>query len=278
MSGNRRKSIIGSALNTVTERIEKSAALQRDIPTLKKIQDELQWMLEVEAEAPQEAQYHQPGALLVRLEDLDRHLAETQPPATSSEARAYMLTSGTVSSSDFIQYVYDVRNAYVKEPRVFAWAEKATEGYMRLRISEARVDMVRDRLGQLDPQLQVLFDRTLETSWIATAGVQSGVEAASLARELLVQFKGALIKKCRKGRGTRYQRIAENLAFDATVGMIKEEQDHYDVIHAELSEISKSRGVAPFSRLEELLAMLEAHILVVMIALDPEKADLGSVE
>jgi len=126
------------------------------------------------------------------------------------------------------------------------------------------------RIKQLDKKLAILHKKTIDACLIASSGVESPVESAAFVRELLGNFKGELIRRCKEGKKPNYQRIADNLALDNLKSIVIEEQTTYNEIHHELSEIVKSKVTVAKFRMLEFLSLVEDHTFAVTISLDPE--------
>lgn len=257
--------------NKVRKRLETIAKLQKEVPPLKKAEEELDWMLHAEENAPKIAGLHLSENLLQKLSTFDTYLTKYLIPKPSYDSDAFINSSGTASSSDYINNVYKIRDSFASDNEVLSWAIKVSDSYFDLRVRQARTQMVSSRLGQLDNRLMNLHKRAIDACLSASAGLTSPVEGAALLRELLDSFKGELIRRCKEGKGANYQRIADNLAFDKLGSMISDQQEVYNSLHSELSGILKSRAAVQPSRIQELLTLTEDHISVVIIVLDPEK-------
>lgn len=257
--------------NKVSKRLETIAKLQKEIPSLKKAEEELDWMLRAEENAPPIVNIHLSENLLQRLNTFDIYLTKYSIPKPSYDSDAFINSSGTASSSDYINNVYQIRDSFTNDEGVLSWAIKVSDSYFDLRVKQARTEMVSSRLGQLNNRLMNLHKSAIDACLSTSAGSTSPVEGAALLRELLDSFKGELIRRCKKGKGATYQRIADNLAFDKLRSMISDQQEEYDNLHSELSGILKSRTVIQPSRIRELLTLTEDHISVVILVLDPEK-------
>lgn len=170
-----------------------------------------------------------------------------------------------------------MRQTYNQSNDVENWASEVWGERDKLRAKQDRSEEASRRLGLLSEKLPELHELATNASLEAAARVSTPVEGAESLRELLVQFKGELIRLCKQGSGTKYSRIADNLAFDDPIldGMVRSGQEDYDSLHSELAEIAKHRVEASIDRLRELLGLLEDHVLVITTSLDPDKTGLN---
>ena len=274
MAKNFQRKKIEQIRKKVRERLKTIAKLKKEVPSLKKAEEELDWMLNSEESAPKIAGLHQSEFLLNRLGEFDSYLTKYAIPAPSFDSDFVINSSGTASSSDYINYVYRVRKAFSENNDVQNWVIKVSDAYLALRKNQARTEMVRHRLDQLANRLGNLHQKAKDACWSTSSEIQAPVEAAAYLRELLDGFKGELIRRCKEGNKSTYRRISDNLAFENTKSIVYDQQAVYDEIHHELSEIVKSRLVIPNNRMQELLFSVEDHISVVTIAVDPRKIDI----
>jgi len=271
MTKHNQKTKIEESRNKVKSRLDVIAKLQKEVPSLKKVEEDLDWMLNAEESAPIIINLHQSENLLYRLSELDILLDRNEISLPNSYIPSFISSTGTSSSSDYIQYVYKARDAFPKDNNVQDWARGVADSYSTLRIKQTRTEMVTSRLNSLDKRLGDLHIKAIQACLSASAGVQSSVEGAAIVRELLDGFKGELIRRCKEGRKATYQRIADNLAFEALKQMIVDQQDMHESLHNELSGIIKSRVTTSQSRIQELLSLAEDLVFAITIALDPQK-------
>jgi hypothetical protein len=226
-----------------------------------------------EKSAPEVTKQHPSEGFMHRLSRLDVYLDDHEIPDPGESILAMVPASSLSSSTDYLSHVDRMELMYQKEAVVQAWSEKVRREREKLRGKQARSEQVFSRLTQLSLRLGELHEEAVAITLKVSAAVQSPVEAAEVQRELLVQFKGDMIQRCRQGKGTKYSRIATNLAYDdeSIQEIVIDEQSVYDSLHSELSEIAKMRKVPKSERLELTLGLLEDHILVISSSLDPFK-------
>ncbi len=270
MPNDLQKSVIIQVLDKIRERLDAIAKLQYEAPELKQVEEDLKWMLECEEKAPEITTMHPSESLIEKLGEFDHYLNQYAIPQPKYGFASYISTAGTVSSTDYIQHVYALRESFSNDNKIQDWAIKASDSYLALRKDQIRTTVANVRLGQLDTKLSVLHKRGVNACLSASSGIQTPVEGAALVRELLDSFKGELIRRCKEGKKSSYQ-SADNLALEILKPIVVGQQAVYDEIHHELSEIVKSRIVVPQSRVRELLALVEDHIFAVTISLDPNK-------
>lgn len=271
MQNNPQRIKIEEILTHLRDRLNTIAKLQKEVSSLKKAEEELVWMLRAEDNSPAIVWPHQSENLLSRLVELDDFIDQNSLPYVKPDFSSFVYSAGTISSSDYIRHVNKLGNAFLGNNDVRDWVLEVSNSYHEFRVKQETAKLVASRLKKLKIDLFDLHQSAINTCWSAFAGTQSPIESAATLRELLDQFKGALINICQRGNKATYQRIADNLAFESLKSLISDQQEVYDDLHAELSKIAKSRLEVPLTRMQELLSLTENHILAVTIGLDPEK-------
>jgi hypothetical protein len=185
--------------------------------------------------------------------------------------------SGTAVASEYYRYVNDVGNRLHDDPEIARWSNVTLTLGNELILNQDRTGVVHQRLVKLNPVLGNLHDQAIASTRAAEAGTQSPVEAAANQNRLLEQFKGALIARCKAGKGTNYTRISDNLAANSplTQTVVADGQNTYDTLNDELVDIRKSIKPSTGRRMGELLKLLEDHITVITDALDPSKVGVN---
>jgi hypothetical protein len=273
MSENIHKSTLKRVISLIRDRIIKIQQLQKEIPRLEETKQDLEWILEEEEKAPQVTITHPSEEVLHQLSNLDSYL--TQNPIIADEyiGPAVYSTSGTGTTSTYYLHVSRMPEWFPDNAEVSKWHEDVKEGYIVLREKQDRFTQANERLNKLNRRLTEMHERIRDVVLSTSAQTQSPIEGAEIIREILVSFKGDLIRRCKSGNGATYKRIAENLAVDTdpTREAIVDQQIVYDDLHSQLSEIAKSRvSIAP-ELLQQLLSRLDDHILIVTGATDPNK-------
>jgi hypothetical protein len=195
-------------------------------------------------------------------------------PKPPENIGSIITTSGTAPTGLYYQHIQSVENANLGNVHVVTWAHESKQEFQQIRDQEHRADGVQARLARLSQKLADLHAAATEATLKAGAGVISPVEAAVTQRELLDQFKGELIRRCPAGKGNSYKRVADNLAIDSPITKIaiEDSQGAYGVVHAELSEIAKSRKAVDGAYITDLLRRIEDHIWTVTSALDTDSS------
>ncbi len=170
-------------------------------------------------------------------------------------------------------HVYKVGSAYPRNREVNLWTAYVESERSKLKTRQERRKFISKRLQQLSQKLYDLHRKAVDGTLKFVGGVQAPIEAAEAQRELLVQFKGELLRLCKIGKGNNYKRIAENIIYqqDEIIRIVIEQQEVYDALHGELAEIAKERSHPRKERMEGLLISLEDHIYVLLVSLDPDK-------
>jgi hypothetical protein len=273
MPDNIQESKLRKVIDLIRERLNAIRSLQKEAPRLEEARDELEWMLNSEEHAPEVTITLPSENVLHRLSLLQQYLVDHKIVAADPMGPYIISASGITSSSDYAVHVTEIHRLFLQNTEVARWHDSVMNGYQQLRTSHNRSEKASSRLGQLDDRLLDLHSRATDAALSTSAGVQSPIESAELIRELLISFKGELIRRCKVGKGTKYQRIAQNLAIDsqATLEAIIDQQQNYDELHHELAGIAKNRLQVPQKRLKELLANFEDHVLIITNSIDPEK-------
>jgi hypothetical protein len=235
--------ILHKVLDLITDRLNSISQLNKEVPKLEQAKEELEWILNSEENAPVITFEHPSERVLHNLENLTFYLSEYEITPPHPEGPYVVSASGTTTSSDYVVHVSKFVGMY-DDREVIGWHDSVLSGYEDLRTSQKRSEKSSLRLCQLDQRLQDLHRESINECLAISAEVKSPIEGAELLRELLVSFKGELIRRCRSGKGTRYDRIADNLAVNSktTRDIISDEQENYDRIHHELSEIAKKEN------------------------------------
>jgi hypothetical protein len=269
-----------NARERLKQRIDRIGEYHQELPMLQRALEDLDFMISAQEAAPDEAGSRIPETLLAHLEDMTEILEEDQLPPTNPVLIRAVSPSATGTSSNYLMYVDGVSAAYPRVNAVSDWASAVRGDSQKLRERHRRRRTVQSRLSTLDVTLAQLHNNAVEAALTAASGVVPPVESAEAIRELLVRFKGELIRRCQTGQGTKYRRIAQNLAFDPlhSYNIIFDQQEAYDVLHHELSEIAKGRKPVSPDRTAYLLGLVEDHIEIVTAAADPEKIGVHFVE
>jgi len=280
MSDNLQKSKLQNVLALIRNRLEAIKILNREAPRLEEAKEEIEWMLKSEELAPDITISYPSEKVLYQLDNIEQYLVNFHIPIIDQSGSSIISAAGTTSSSDYVGHAIEFRSRLPDDENVSKWSVFVVKSYNQLRESQNRSEQVNTRLGKLKKRLKDFHSRAIDAALVAAATVQSPIEGGELMRELLVSFKGELIRRCKSGRGKGYHRIAENLAVSsrATVDAIVNQQQVYDDLHPELSEIAKGRLYVDQYRLKELLSNLEDHILIITNSLDPEKVGVEFFE
>ena len=265
--------IIRKVLDLISKRLKAIKELNKEVPKLEQAKQELDWMLESEENAPEVTYDHPSERVLYNLENLTIYLSEHEITPPNPQGPFVISASGTTSSTDYIGHVSVVRGLFDGDRQVIGWHDSVQSGYEDLRTRQRRSEKASSRLEQLDQRLQELHGAAIEECLSISANVKSPIEGAEILRELLVSFKGELIRRCSSGKGTKYSRISDSLAVSSktTQDIITDQQVNYDRLHHALSEIAKKRKPAGGTLMRRLLEDLEDHVLVVTSAIDPSK-------
>lgn len=271
MPGNIHINKIREVLDLIVERLASIGKLNKEAPKLEQAKEELEWMLESEQAAPEITFVHPSEDVLENLNSLGIYLSDHRIPGPPSSGTAVISTASISSSSDYANHVSSIGQTFVGVPEVITWQSDVLSGYGILRDRQNRSDKTNKRLEQLDGRLSELHNNAKSSCFSVSAEVVSPIESAELLRELLNGFKGSLIRRCQLGRGTKYGRIADNLAVDTqtTHDAICDQQTTYDRLHSDLSEIAKSRKEIKGFEIKSYLEDLEDHVLIVTSAIDP---------
>lgn len=267
-------SIVDSLRGMYADTLGKIAKWNRLVPSMQHAKDELDWMAESIHDAPSVVNFATNETLRDSLatsqNTLGSLLSIPEPPRF---LEPIVTTSGSSTALSYRQFVDQVPLHHSDNREVINWANLTRVKGEALRNSQNRSKEVHGRLNMLSPGLCELHEQAQRATLTSGAAVASPIEAASIQRSLLVEFKGVLINKCKTGTGTKYARISENLAVesDLTKTAVTRGQGNYDALHDELSEISKSKRLVTGERIRELLAQLEDHIWIITNALDPDK-------
>ena len=206
---------IKEVLDIIVERLSSIGKLNKEVPKLEQAKEELEWMLESEQAAP-EITFALPSEdVLENLNRLGIYLSDHRIPEPSSSGTAVISSTTTTSSSDYVSHVSLLSKSFIDVPEVVSWQDEVLTDYGNLRERQNRSDKTNKRLEQLDDRLMELHNNAINSCLSVSAEVGSPIESAELLRELLVCFKGELIRRCRSGRRTKYERIANNLAADS---------------------------------------------------------------
>jgi hypothetical protein len=274
MPDNLQKSKLLKVLALIRDRLDAIKILQKEVPHLEEAKEGIEWMLKSEEVAPEAITFFPSEKILGHLDNLEQYMVNSPLFIFDQGGPSIISASGTASSSDYVDHARGFLHRFPEDKEVSKWCAFVAEGYNQLRESQNRSDQVNIRLGKLNKRLKDLHKQAKDAVLIAVAKVQSPIEGGELMRELLVSFKGELIRRCKSGRGTDYSRIAENLAVasQATIDAIVSQQEVYDNLHHELSEIAKRRQDVHQYGLKELMSNLEDHLLIITDSLDPKKS------
>jgi hypothetical protein len=276
MTDNLQKSKLQKILVLLLNRIDSIKVLHKEVPHLEEAKKELEWMLKSEEIAPDVTIAFPSEKVLYQLDNLEQYLVNYQIPLPNQIGPYIISASGTSSSSDYVDHATEFHALFPEDKNVSKWSAYVVESYQQLRESQNRSKQVNLRLGKLNNRLKDFHSRAIDAVLSAAADVQSPIEGGELIRELLVSFKGELIRRCKSGRGTDYHRIANNLAVcsQATIDAIVNQVQVYDNLHHELAEIAKGRLEVHQNRLKVLLSNFEDHVLIITDSLDPEKTGI----
>lgn len=265
---------IKKAREKLVERLRVLAELNRQVPVLKMVLDELNWLYESEESAPKKTNSHVSESLLYNLSNLDDYLIKNALPIPKPFENPYFTVSTTSSSSDYEVHVLKLGETYSEDEDITTWAKNVSEKRRDLKNLQNRREIVSVRLAKLSSNLSEAHKKAVAATLTASSNIQSPAEAQ---RELLVQFKGELIRRSRNGAGKKYSRIADNLIYEAQElkSIVIDQQSLYDSLHAELSEIAKTRSVPGSGRLDATLVSLEDHVFIITTSLDPEKTGIS---
>jgi hypothetical protein len=258
--------------------IDRLAGWNKYIPNMQQTEQYLAWMDDSISRSPNGIQVTTDERLLDYLGKATQG-AEVflSIPEPSPDLFPFVSTSGSAVSSQYYNYVNEVAYRLHDDPQIAAWAGITITSGDNLILNRNRSETVHQRLIQLNPGLGDLHDQAVNATRAAQAQAQNPVEAAATQNRLLEQFKGALIARCRTtGKGTNYDRISANLAADSalTKTVVLDGQNTYNALNNELVEVRKSIKPSTGMRMEELLRLLEEHIIVITDALDPGKVGI----
>jgi hypothetical protein len=197
-------------------------------------------------------------------------------PQPTPELYSIVAVSGSAIPDVYIRYVRNASIYLYNQPDVTQWANITIAFGDELRAKQNRSEIVHLRLALLNPMLADLHKQSVGSTLAAQAGTQNPIEAAANQNRLLEQFKGALITKCRIGKGSEYNRISDNLAANSalTKTIVSDGQLTYNALNAEYIDVRKRIKTSTGDRLVELLRKLEDHIFEITDALDPDKVGI----
>lgn len=201
-------------------------------------------------------------------------------PNPTSELYPIVTTSGSALPSVYYQYVRRIADQFQAYPSVVKWSGTTIAFGEDLYAKQNRSDVVAHRLTLLRGDLADLHKEAIDLCLKAQAESDSTpVGAAMTLNRLLEQFKGALIDKCKGGKGTNYQRISDFLAANSalTKTVVLDGQFTYDRINTELVQIRKRMQVSKGDRVVEILHDIEDHIVIITDALDSIKLGISFI-
>lgn len=215
--------------------------------------------------------------LINYLSFLENHLIENDISSSNNLGIQLVTTSGSAASSDYMFNAQLTRKYYPEDVELSIWVDDIFENYQELREKTKRSEKVNFRLAVINERLKDLHSRAIESAKLVSANVKSPIECAGLLRELIDGFKGELIRVCKTGKGSSFIRISNNLALQGQthISNITDQDKVYNQLHHELSEIVKDRIRIGEKRMDELLSLVEDHILNTTNSLDPEKSGIS---
>lgn len=243
MPDNLQKSKLQKVLALILDRLNAIKNLQKEVPHLEEAKEGIEWMLKSEEVAPEVTVVFPSEKLLGHLDNLEQYMVKYPLFIFDQGGPSIISASGTASTSDYVDHARGFSYRFPKDEEVSSWCTYVVEGYDQLRESQNRSNQVNLRLGKLNERLKDLHNQSKNAVLIATASVQSPIESGELLRELLVSFKGELIRRCISGKGSDYSRIAENLAVasQTTIDAIVNQQEIYDNLHPMMAAITLNR-------------------------------------
>jgi hypothetical protein len=199
-------------------------------------------------------------------------------PRPQKQTGPMINTTGSALAGVYIGYVNRVGSVFHDDPDISEWVRHTFVACDELREKQNRSETVHHRLMLLRPDLAVLHNDA--TNLVLKAKAESDskpVGAAMALNRLMDQFKGALIDKCRGGKGTNYDRIADCLAANSslTTTAIEDGQAKYDILSEETMRIRKNMQTSSGTRVVEILHEIEDHIIIITDALDPMKLGIS---
>lgn len=253
------------------------AAWNENVPVMKETEEVLAWVDNTISSSPVEIVPLVNETLIDYLDKSEQAVSVLNNiPKPPLDFMPIQSTAGSSIVSSYTEYVEQVIDRFHDQPKAVEWGQRTLFLGQQLKAVRYRSDIVRRRLIQLNPFLGELHKRAVDATLTAEAGTQNPIEAAAAQNRLLEQFKGALIAKCRTGKGTNYERISSSLAANAplTKTVVADGQGVYDSLNNELVEIRKQMGSVKGERMGQLLRLLEEHIIVITDALDPNQVGI----
>jgi hypothetical protein len=188
-------------------------------------------------------------------------------PYTSSD----IIASGSAGTAVYFGYMTNNKERFSSNKEIQSWSDEGTKAYLILEQNSNQTSIVRKRLGKLNLKLVELHIKAEESTLSSIAGLEFSIASASALRELLDQFKGLLLDKCRGGQGATYQRIAQFLSIDTPIARIAIEsnQDEYERLHKTLSRIIHSRLAVEPNLMISYFRQVEDHVKIVTDNLNP---------
>jgi hypothetical protein len=189
-------------------------------------------------------------------------------------------SSGSFPADIYYRYINEMVNIMPNDITVAEWSKETKDTYLELQQIKNTSRIVNSRLDKLGNKFVILHNDAIKYSNTSNAGLEDTIKAASAMRELIDQFKGYLIDKCRGGRGATYKRIAEFLGIDTSLTKLAIEggQSSYDHIHNELDLIIHRRIEVKGYPIMLLLRELENHIKIITDAIDTNKFGINFFE
>ena len=259
--------------------IENITEWNKHLPAMQQTRTYLDWIRSSMNESPPEIAVTSDEVLLDYLDKASEGAAIVGSiPYPTSELYPIVTTSGSVLPIVYNQYVRRVAYQFQTNPSVVKWSGMTIAFGEDLYEKQNRSNVVTQRLTLLRGDLADLHKEATDLCLKAQAESDSKpVGAAMTLNRLLEQFKGALIDKCRGGKGTNYQRISDFLAANSalTKTVVLDGQLTYDRINEELVQIRKRMQVSKGDRVVEILREIEDHIIIITDALDSVKLGIS---
>lgn len=261
--------------------IENIAEWNKHLPVMQQTRTYLDWIRSSMNESPPEIAGTSDDVLLDYLDKASEGTAIVGSiPNPTSELYPIVTTSGSVHPNVYGQYVRKVACQFQTNSNVVKWSGITIAFCEDFYVKQNRSDIITQRLTLLQGDLADLHKEAMDLGLIAQAESDSKpLGAAMTLNRLLEQFKGALIDKCKGGKGTNYQRISDFLAANSalTKTVVVDGQLTYDRIYEELVQIRKRMRVSKCDRVVEILHEIEDHIIIITDALDSIKLGISFI-
>lgn len=191
-------------------------------------------------------------------------------PDMSPYSSSDIIASGSAGTAVYNGYLLRNKEKFPSNIEIQLWSDEGIKRYELLEQNIKQSNVVRNRLEKLDSRLAELHSYAEKSTLSSVAGLEYSISSASVLRELLDQFKGFLLDKCRSGKGTTYLRISQNLSIDTPISRlaIETNQDVYDNLHKTLSEITHNRLVVEPNLMSSYFRQVEDHIKIITDNLD----------